>query len=228
MSAKNVPADATPWLRLVPQGVGLSVTAAVRPLGEKGPVLPIGHGVPTLVGNIAGSSLQAERDLALERSRMDELLHDCPALELSEVEPGHFALCEPEQCLELVSQLRRVGERVRVEWPQGKSFQLRASIGRRALRGSLSHESGWFLASGTLTIDSDLSLDLEQLIELLADGSDRFLRLETGEYIELEQELRELVEALRVAEQRRGKKNRLAIPLSALASLNGSPPRLPS
>jgi superfamily II DNA or RNA helicase len=219
VNAQNVPADATPWLRLVPHGVGLTVTATVRPLGEKGPILPIGHGVPTLVGNVAGSSLQTERDLALERSRMDELLRDCPALELSEVEPGHFTLTEPEQCLELVSQLRRVSERVRVEWPQGKSFQLRASIGRRALRGSLKHEGGWFVASGTLTIDSELSLELEQLIELLADGSDRFLRLETGEYVEIEQELRELVEALRVAEQRRGKKNQLAIPVSALASL---------
>jgi len=219
VSAKNVPADATPWLRLVPQGVGLNVTATVRPLGESGPVLPIGHGVPTLVGNIGGSSLQTERDLELERSRLDELLRGCPVLELSEVEPGHFALGEPEQCLELISQLQRIGESIRVEWPQGKSFQLRASIGRRALRGSLTHEGGWFLASGTVTIDSGLTLDLEQLVELLANGSDRFLKLETGEYIEIEQELRELVEALRVSEQRRGKKNQLAVPLSALASL---------
>ena len=219
VNAQMVPPDATPWLRLVPGGAGLNVTATVRPLGEHGPVLPTSHGVPTLIGNVNGTLLQTERDLDEEKSRLDEILRDCPALDLNEIEPGNFVLSEPEQCLELVSQMRRVGERIRVEWPYGKSFELRATIGRRALRGSIQHDGGWFLASGTLTVDSNLSLDLQQLVALLADGSDRFVKLESGEYVELEQELRDLVEALRVAEQRHGKANQLAIPMGALASL---------
>ena len=219
VNAQNVPADATPWLRLVPSGTGLNVIATVRPLGEQGPVLPTAHGVPTLIGNIQGTPLQTERDLDEEKERLEEVLRDCPALELSEIEPGNFVLSEPDQCLELVSQLRRVGDRVRVEWPYGKSFELRASIGRRSLHGSLKHEGGWFLATGTVAIDSELSLDLQQLVELLANSSDHFLKLESGEYVEIEQELRDLIEALRVAEERRGKKNQLAIPASALASL---------
>jgi superfamily II DNA or RNA helicase len=219
VNAQKVPADATPWLRLVPSGAGLNVIATVRPLGEHGPVLPTAHGVPTLIGNIQGTPLQTERDLEEEKERLDEVLRDCPALELSEFEPGNFLLGEPDQCLELVAQLRHIGDRVRVEWPYGKTFELRASIGRRSLRGSLKHEGGWFLATGTVAIDSELSLDLQQLVELLANSSDHFLKLESGEYIEIEQELRDLIEALRVAEERRGKKNQLAIPASALASL---------
>jgi superfamily II DNA or RNA helicase len=219
LNAQMVPADPTPWLRLVPNGTGLSVTATVRPLGEAGPVLPTAHGTKTLVSQVHGTPLQTERDLTVEQARLDEVLRDCPVLQLSQIEPGSFALGEPEQCLELVSQLRRVGDGVHVEWPYGKTFALRSSIGRKSLRGSLKHEGGWFVASGTVTVDSELSLELQQLVELLANGSDRFLKLESGEYVEIEQELRELVEALRIAEQRRDKKKQLAIPMSALASL---------
>jgi hypothetical protein len=214
-----VSADATPWLRLVPSGTGLNVTAAVRPLGENGPVLPIAEGVPQLIGHVNGTALQAERDLGLEAARFDDLLRDCPVLDDNEIEPGHFVLTDPEQCLELLSQLKRVEQNVHVEWPYGRSFNLRASVGHRALRGTLRHEKGWFLASGTLAIDSELSLDLQQLVELLADGSHRFVKLESGEYLELEQELRDVVDALRLSARRRGKQPELAIAPGSLSSL---------
>lgn len=219
VDARLVPPDSTPWLRLVPAGTGLNVTAAVRPFGEQGPVLPIGHGAPQLIGSVGGVPLRTERDLAAEAALFDELLRDCPALEQSEVEPGHFALSEPEQCLELLSQLRRAGQRVRIEWPYGKSFSLRGAVGRRAVRGSLRHENGWFLASGTLSVDSELSLELQQVLDLLADGSHRFVKLESGEYLEIENELREVLDALSVAARKPGKQQRLAVPLGALASL---------
>lgn len=219
VEARKVAADPTPWLRLVPSGTGLNVSAAVRPLGEHGPVLSVGHGVPTLIANIEGTPLQTERDLEEETARFEAILLACPTLALGEVEPFSYALSEPEACLELVSQLRELEDRAHVEWPFGKKFAVRAKLGRHSLRASLRHEGGWFLASGNLQVDADLNLDLQQLLGLLADGSERFVRLESGEYVELEQELRDLVGALRHAEQRHGNKQQLALPMAALASL---------
>ena len=219
VEAEKVEADATPWLRIVPSGTGLNVTVTVRPLGEKGPVLPVAHGAPTLVGNVNGAPLQTERNLKEEAARLDRLLDACPVLQLCEVEPGNFTLVEPEQCLELLSQLRNVEHLVHAEWPYGKPFKLRAKLGRSAFRGTLRHEAGWFLANGTLSVDSELNLELQQLVALLADGSDRFVKLDSGEYLELERELREMVDALRSSTPRPGKKSELAIPMGALASL---------
>ncbi len=219
VDAEKVKADATPWLRMVPSGTGLTITATVRPLGEKGPVLPVAHGAPTLASHVNGLPLQTERNLKEEAARLDRLLDACPALQLSEVEPGNFALVEPEQCLELLSQLRSVEHQVHAEWPHGKPFKLRAKLGKSAFRGSLRHEGGWFLAGGTLSVDSELNLELQQLVELLADGSDRFVKLDSGEYLELERELREMVDALRSSTPRPGKNSELAIPMGALASL---------
>jgi superfamily II DNA or RNA helicase len=217
VDAREVDADAAPWLRLVPSGAGLNATAAVRPLGENGPVLPIAQGAPQLIASINGVALRTQRDLAQEAAQLEDLMRECPALEQSETDPGHFALTDPEQCLELLSQLRRVA--VHIEWPYGKSFNLRGAVGRAALRGSLRHEGGWFLASGTLNIDAELSLDLQQLLALFADGSQRFVKLESGEYLEIERELREVLDALSLTAQKQGKTQQLAVPLNALASL---------
>ncbi|HMA94451.1 MAG TPA: DEAD/DEAH box helicase, partial [Polyangiaceae bacterium] len=218
VEARMVGADSTPWLRMVPSGAGLTVTAAVRPLGEHGPMLSIGHGVPTLIANIQGTPLQTERVLGEETSRFNAVLRACPALALAEVEPFNYALPEPEACLELISQLRDLGDSAHVEWPFGKKFGVRAKLGIKSLRGSIRHDSGWFVASGTLQVDSELNLELQELMALLADGSDRFVKLEGGEYLELEQELRDMVGALRHADQRQSKKQ-LALPMAALASL---------
>jgi superfamily II DNA or RNA helicase len=219
VEALRIPPDPTPWLRMVPSGAGLNVAAAVRPLGEHGPVLQIAHGAPTLIATIQGSALQTERNLAAEAEQFELVLRECPALGLAETERYNYTLTDPETCLELVSQLRGLGDQVRVEWPFGKKFAVRASLGRRALRASLRHDHGWFFAEGSLEVDSELSLDLQQLMELMVTGSERFVKLESGEYLELEQELRDVVGALRHTEQRHGKKQQLALPMAALASL---------
>lgn len=220
VATQQVAADMTLWLQMVPCGVGLNVTLSMRPLGEKGPHVTVGEGVATIVGHLQGNPVQAERNLVEERKRLTQFLRQCPVLQRCEVEPGAFSLSDPESCLELLSQLREVGDGVQVQWPQGKPLTLRAKLGKRALHGWLRHEAGWFLAGGTLEVDSELSLELKQLVDLLAEGSDRFIKLDSGEYLELEGELRDMVDALRHSHTKAGSRQELALPMGALASLD--------
>ena len=197
--ARSVMADARPRFRLVPSRGGLVITLLVRPLGETGALVTPGRGAPRLLGQSDGETVQTERDLAIEAERATEVVQACEVL--SGRETGDFAwqLDEPEACLELVSTLRGLGEAVIVEWPHGKPLRVLARVGRSALRGKLRSNGGWFTLDSTLSVDGELSLELAQLLELLGTHPGRFVQLASGEYIELEQELRDVLDGIAAA-----------------------------
>jgi len=71
-AAKQVSADPRIWLRILPRGAGLSVSAFVRPLGASGPELTPGVGSSRLLGHQGGDAVQTERDLPLEQAQLSE------------------------------------------------------------------------------------------------------------------------------------------------------------
>jgi superfamily II DNA or RNA helicase len=220
-SAEKVDADCRPYARLLPSRGGLAMTLLVRPLGPGTALVGPGRGAPTLLGQVAGKTVQTERDLAREEALATAVVEKCTVL--SGLETGHFAfhLEEPEACLELVSALRELGDAVVVEWPQGTPVRLRAKLGRRSLRGRLKRDGGFFSLESTLEVDGDLSLELEQLLELVAQHPGRFVRLASGEYVELERDLREVLDALAAArDESRERNGRVAIPQSAVSVLD--------
>ena len=218
-NARPVPADPRPWVRLSPSHGGLSVKIGVRPLGAEGPELSPGQGSTTLLARIHGEPVQTERDLAHEQRLLEEVIAACEVLVDGEDDRA-FAVGDPTQCLMLVSALRGLGERVHVEWPHGKPLRLRASLGRRALRGRISFERGTFLASGSLVVDDELGLGLGELLSLVSERPGRFVRLAGGDYIELEQELREMLDALALVRRgSRAEEDAVVIPESAISVL---------
>ena len=222
-AAKSVPADPLPWIRLVPHGSGLSAGITVRPLGGEGPHLTPGRGSVTLIGRLKGESVQTLRDLAEERHAAQTVIDGCSVLEGRQSADDGWTLTEPGECLELVSALHVLGSSVHVEWPQGKPLRLRARVGRRALRGALRRGKEFFFASGTVAIDSELSINLDDLLALVAESPSRFVHLSSGEYLELEQDLRDVLDALEAARAESngalGKDAGIALPASALSVL---------
>jgi superfamily II DNA or RNA helicase len=219
--ARAVPGDATPWLRLVPRSSGLSVSLRVRPLGERGPAVLPGAGSTLLLAQVGGETLQASRDLALEARLAEELSEACAALAGRETADYEWLIAEAEFCLELVSALDGLGERVHVEWPHGKSLRLRGRLDRTRLRGAVQREGASFLLDAALSVDDDLSLRLPELLALMVDQPGRFVRLESGDYLELSRDLRDQLAAIQAARApRAGESARITLPASALGALD--------
>jgi superfamily II DNA or RNA helicase len=221
-SAPPVTGDPKPWLRLTPLANGLSVTLSIRPLGEHGPQVLPGHGAPTLLGRIDGEAAHAERDFARELELTSALLEHCPLLEQNQSAEYVYTLKDATDCLALISALRDLAVEVNVEWPQGNPMRLRGRASRRALRGGVRSAGDFFMATGSLEVDADLSLELDELLNLVSEGSGRFVRLSGGDYLEIEQDLRESLEAIAAARSesaRRasGKRSLTGVPLSKSA-----------
>ena len=201
-------ADPLPHLLLTPAGRGLRIELVVRPLGEAGPICPPGRGGATLIAELEGRRMQARRDLDLERQRAMTLVAALPTLDGNEIEgAAAWTLEDPEECLDLLSALHEVPEGSAViEWPKGGRLAVSRPASFAQLRLVIRGERDWFSLSGELRADEGRTIELQQLLALLAASPGRYLPLGEGQFLTLTREFRRRLEELRDLAERRGKK----------------------
>jgi superfamily II DNA or RNA helicase len=222
-SASNArPGDPTPYLRLTPRASGMTVALIVRPLGERGPASPPGLGSPSILARVDGESQQASRDLSAEARNAAEVTAGCPVLDGRQTADAEWFLESADACLELLTCTATLGEKVRVEWPQGQPLKLLGRLERSSLRGSLRRVGTSFLLDARLTLGGELDLPLHELLALLPEQHGRFVRLAQGDFVELSVELREQLAAIAAASEKSDDApSAVALPATALSALDG-------
>jgi superfamily II DNA or RNA helicase len=209
-SAAMVPADPTIFVRLEPKTDGLWMSACVRPLGDAGPALLPGEGACTLMGHRDQRAVQTERDLAGEVQIIDQFVDQCPALYGQIVDRFLWKLTERDKQLDLVLALQNARQ-IQVEWPVGGNLRARGRVGRKSLKGRVSLKGAWFEVSGTLSLEGTDPIELAQLIDQMPDPRARWMALSSGDFVELEDDLRTLLADL----QRAGEKDKQSYRVSA-------------
>ncbi|MEW6219308.1 MAG: DEAD/DEAH box helicase [Thermodesulfobacteriota bacterium] len=208
---ETVEADARPCLLLRPKGEGLTARLRVRPLGADGPTYLPGQGGATVIAEVAGKRLLAQRDLARERSAADQLLADSAVLagEAEETGDAEWLVPGPEPCLDLLQELLAQGEAIIVAWPEGQSMKVLPRKGPDAFRLRIRSQKDWFAIDGDLMVDDHRVLALGQLLDLLGTTPGRYLPLGQGEFLALTAELRKRIDELAAFTQSHGKGLRL-------------------
>jgi superfamily II DNA or RNA helicase len=223
---REVEADATPCLRFALHAGAWQVQAGVRPFGSQGRFFVAGVGRTSLSFVGGGQRLRCERNFERERASVDELVAACPSLALApeeqEERPQHevdnWVLGE-EGVLVLLSELKTCGVKHELEWPESNRMRLRGD-GRAALRGRLRVNKGWYLATGGLRIDDVSEVTLNELVHAPALAGGRFVRLENGDYVELEERIRRVISALAAGAARAKPKGELQLHAGAVAALD--------
>jgi superfamily II DNA or RNA helicase len=221
----EVEADATPCLRFAPHAGAWLVQAGVRPFGSKGRFFVAGSGRVSLGYSSGGKRLRCERVFDAERANIDRLVAACPtlasSLEEREGRPAHevdnWVLGE-EGVLCLLSELQKAGIAHELEWPESGAWRLRGDA-RAKLHGQLRVTKGWYLATGGLSLDDVNEVTLSELVHAPALAGGRFVRLASGDYVELEARLRRVIAALSAAAARSKAGAELRIHAGALAAL---------
>ncbi|MGA1262714.1 MAG: DEAD/DEAH box helicase [Prochlorothrix sp.] len=214
--AREVEAVPTPLVHLLPAGKGLKAALLVRPFGHGGPYYRPGHGGETVVGEVDRERLQTTRNRDLERELATAVQAACPHLDPDWAQDGEWLLEEPEDCLELLTELQALGDQVIVEWPEGQTFKLKRQVGAESFTLRVGQQKDWFAASGTLQISDDLVLDLRQLIHLLQSSPGRFIQLDDGQFLALTDSFRKRLDELQAFSEPHGKNLRFH-PLAAFA-----------
>ena len=222
--SETVSPDQRLRVHLLPSGNGLRVGFYVRPLGNSGPYFKPGEGPTSVAGAVGEQRVQTRRDLVIEAENADQIEAACPTLaDLGSSEREWFVE-EPQACLELLEELRTLGDQVMVEWPEGERFSISPPAGLDQLYLSLHKKQEWFELGGHLQLDGDLVLDMRKLLELTQVAASRFIPLGQGHFLTLSNELRRRLDEIRsYAELRRSTVRLHPLATLAIEDLAASP-----
>lgn len=213
----TVAADSTLYAHLLPLKQGLRVQILVRPLAESGWFTP-GKGAAHVLGEHEGKPVQASRDLAQEKKALQSLLKTCNAFSEAEENNNEWQWQEPEQCLELLTQLKTIPEaQLQLVWPEGERFRLQGQRGLGNLRLSIKKQGEWFIAGGEISLDDGRILALRELLQMAATSKGRFLKLGDNEFLALTDSFRKRLDELRLFGELSGKEGVRLNPLAAAA-----------
>ena len=224
---RTVLADATPCLRFALHAGAWLVQLGVRPFSEAGRFFLAGVGRASLNAYVQGQRLRCERDLALEKNKSHALRAACATLsrELDPEEqsafdaPDSWTLGE-EGVLQLLSELREAGLPCGLEWPESGGLRLSGQASSKTLHGRLRSDKGWYLVTGGVRLDSLREVSFSELLRAPAIGTGRFVRLENGDFLEIETRVRRVLAALRASNDESRADGGLRLPSSALLGLS--------
>jgi superfamily II DNA or RNA helicase len=204
-AAEQVEGETTPLFHLLPYNAGVKIELLVRPFREAGPCFRPGAGGETVIAEVEGKRLQAKRDLRLEARRAAEAVCALPILaELEETE-GEWLVPDTDDALELLLQLKDLGDTARVVWPGGAKFKVRQEATASHCRLTLRQAKDWFELEGELKVSEALALDLQELLQLSRENSGRFIPLGDGDFLALSKQLRKRLDELAALSEPHGK-----------------------
>ncbi|MFM2429021.1 MAG: hypothetical protein RLZZ511_234, partial [Cyanobacteriota bacterium] len=215
-NVEEVPADAKPYVQLLPANDGLRATILVKPFAIGGSYFRAGKGGETVIAEIEGRRLQTSRNLKEEQQRYKALVKACPTLDDWPKEDEEWWIDEPESCLELLMELHELGDTISIEWPEGEKMRIKGRSDSSQWRVKVQQSRDWFEASGELTIGDDEVLNMQQLLALVDQAAGRFIPLGDGQFLALTETFRKQLDDLRGYSEKHGQGVRFH-PLAALA-----------
>ena len=226
-SERTVEADSTPCLRFAVHAGAWLVQLGVRPFSEQGRFFLAGVGRESLTLYSEGQRLRCERDLELEKTKSQALQKSCPTFALKPDPdeespfdaPDSWTLGE-EGVLQLLSELRAANASCALEWSESGGLRLSAPVSSKTLHGRLRVDKGWYLVTGGMRLDSITEVSLNELVRAPALGGGRFLRLENGDFLEIEARIQRVLAALRAVNSKPRSNSELRLPKSALFALS--------
>jgi SNF2-related domain/Helicase conserved C-terminal domain len=224
---RGVEANATPCLRITPEAGSWLVQIGVRPFGDQGRFFTAGAGKATLSLYAGGERLICTRDMRLEKASVSSLLQSTPTLlerclDLDARAPGEGRESwdfDEAGLLDLLVELSEGGEPHALEWPESAALRMRGRATGKSLHGSLRRKKGWYLATGGLKLDDGTEIAIAELTQGSFVAGGRFVRLPNGDYVGVEERIRQVMAALANAEPISPKSGELRIHQGALSTL---------
>ncbi|MES0337950.1 MAG: DEAD/DEAH box helicase [Candidatus Magnetobacterium sp. LHC-1] len=196
-NARDIHADARPHIRLLPYREGLKVEMTIRPFGDAGPYMKPGVGGMNLLMDIAGNPCHTRRDFEQEKKNASDVINASAILQETEQDDWEWVVEDPQSCLQLLVELREIGDGVMLEWPEGQRYSVTKELSFDSLRLALRHQTDWFSVSGSIAVDESTVLELKHVLELLDDTEGRFIKLDEGRYMLLTKQLKKRLEDMK-------------------------------
>jgi SNF2-related domain/Helicase conserved C-terminal domain len=213
---KKVAADPRPHIHLLPYNNGLQVELLCKPFADGGSYYQPGSGGKIVLAEIDGKQLQTARDLELEQQNTDQIIQECQTLQHHENLGNEWIFEEPEECLELLCELRELDDKAVLEWPKGETLKVTPEASFAQFSMGIKRDNDWFGATGTFKVDDELTLNMKKLLAMSLNSQSRFIKLDDGRFLTLSKAFKRRLEDLRAYSENHGQGVRFS-PLAGLA-----------
>ncbi|MBD3318236.1 MAG: ATP-dependent helicase, partial [Chitinivibrionales bacterium] len=195
LQGERVKGSPVPRVRFRTWDGGYRVAVEVVP-GPDGAAFEPGVGCKIYVTEHEKRRLLIERDLTAEITRAEQVY--ALSETLAEVRDGHTIpiLRDHEEILEVLLGLRKMGDRVVVEWP-GNAPLVEGETDVSGMHLVVRKNRDWFTLEGELRINENLTIDLGKLLDLFKEDGGRFVRLDERRFIALTERLRRRILEIR-------------------------------
>ena len=190
--------DASPVIvaQLVPEDEMINVSLYAKPLATTAPYLTPGMGAEFVNGVVDGKSVQARRDLSLEKANLAKVEDMLRNEDDYKIDSRAWRL-DLERTLSLLADIAAAPQTACVEWPEGVRFKLsRPTLFPSDLGVKVKSSNNWFELEGELKIGDDVMLSVAELLQKIREGKGRFIRLQGDEYIALSQHLADTLRSI--------------------------------
>ncbi|MCR4603557.1 MAG: DEAD/DEAH box helicase [Prevotella sp.] len=172
-----------------------------RPLPDGITLFDPGIGLNPCVAEAGGTRYQVTRDIRRERSNLKQLqtfIYDNNLIEgsqdidtidepFADHKPVYFSA---EELLQTMLFIQEHPDKFAIEWPEGGQLNLKTADTSKWNIG-LKSKNGWFEVEGEIPIDDDTILTASQLLQLVAQSSQKgFIRLGEGQFMAITERLR--------------------------------------
>ena len=221
-TGEQVIADTSLHVHFSPIKDGLQAEFFVYPFDNQPLMYSPGQGGANVFANIDGQPTVAIRNLKKEIQKKDALLAACPILTTYAETDTLFYMPTATAALDVLLELEPLADKKQalLHWPKGKSLSLVGQVSINRLQLNIRKDKDMFAASGKLTVNPSLTLDLLQLVDLLKSSPSRYVELEKGRFVALTDALRQYIEALSLYGNRHTAKNSLLFPKSRAVMLD--------
>ena len=198
-----VEADSTIYMHLIPYGTGFRLEMFVKPFTEGGHYLKPGQGVENIMAEVQGKRLQTKRNLAMEEEKARDVEELCPILDLAidmeQENDREWHLQDPDDCLQALTELQDIRDKVRIEWPEGEKLTITNKVSVENLNLKIrTNRQNWFAMSGHLTLDQGQVIELKELLTGIKKAPGRFIEIAPGQFIALTQEFKKRLEDMNI------------------------------
>jgi len=188
----TLPADSRACVHLLPVGDGFHIEVYAKPFGDIPPYVKIGQGESTIITLIDGVKTATNRVLKEEKKALKELKAAVPVLQKIRPKSGVWELEDEEHCLQFLLELSPLVEdkSIILEWPKGEQFKITHIAGMDQFRMEIQEKNNWFELKGTLPIDEEQVLNMQDLLAL-SNNKGQFVALGKGKFLALTKEFKE-------------------------------------
>lgn len=185
-------------LRLEPTTEGCALQVHVSPLENGKLRLFPGRGMAVVYDDVDGKRCQIDRDLSLEKKRLDMLQAYLIDIAGATVDHNDSLLLELESVLSLLQFVGEHSEEFKVEWPEDRRYKLKNIVTKDFEAIQVVSKESWFEVEGELKIGEKEAVTAAEMLRLLQQGrvGKRFVRLSDDEFIALSDSLAKQLQKL--------------------------------